>query len=64
MRNDQMPDYRMKRLGMRRDGTGIDRWNNDGVVRDARGVTAVSADDSENLGTNRLGVVQALTSSG
>src|SRR6185312_4628712 len=54
-----MPDYRLKCLSVRRDGTGVDSRNNDGVVRDPGGVTAVSADDPENLGTNRFGIVQS-----
>src|SRR5277367_6168995 len=47
MRNQQVPNHRLKSFGVRRAVSGIDRWNHNANIRNFRSVSAVAPDDPE-----------------
>src|SRR5438067_682169 len=47
MRDEEMPDHRLVRFGMRRDALSIDWGHDDADIRGLRGVAAIAADDAE-----------------
>lgn len=55
MRDEQMPDHRLKRLAVRRDVSRVDRRHNDTRRRFLRSVTAVASNDADNRGANLPG---------
>ena len=58
MRNPQMPNHRLERFGVRRDVSGIDRWDDNGHVGNLRGVSSVAAYDAQDRGTAFLRELQ------
>ncbi len=58
MGNEQMPDDRLKRLGVGRDRFRIDRWDNDACIGHSGGVAAVPANHAGYLGADSFGIFQ------
>src|SRR6266404_7402775 len=59
VRNQEMPDHRLKRFRVRSYGRRIDDRNKYAGVRDLSGVTSVSADDATNGGANLASVFES-----
>src|SRR5215510_1934601 len=53
-----MPDHSLERFGVRRDPFGLNRRNDDADIRDTSCISAITADDSENRGSNAPGVIE------
>ena len=53
-----MPDYRLKRFGMGGYGLGVDRGDDHHMIADFCGIAAVAADNTENAGPDRAGMIQ------
>ena len=58
MRHEQVPDNRLKCLGVRRDGVWIDRRNDDAIIGHPGGIAAVAADDANDLGPHLPGIIE------
>ena len=58
MRDEQMPDHRLKGFRVRRYSVGIDRWHDRDGVADFCRVTPIAADDTEYLCPDLLGILQ------
>ena len=54
MRDEQVPDDRLKRFGVGRDVFCVHRGNDDARRRFLRRVTAVASDDADDAGTDLL----------
>ena len=58
MRDQQMPDHRLKRFRVRRHGRSVHGRDNHARVGDPRRKPAIAADDAENRGANRSRVLE------
>lgn len=59
MGNQEMPNQRLKRFGVRSNGGSVDDGDEYASVSDLRGVPSITADYPTNSGTNFLGVFES-----